>query len=260
MTPDWTRLDAELARWHAAGLTLPIWWRDDDAVVPSAGLDRLQAMSGAHDFPVHLAVIPANASQALADQVRGTRHLIPVVHGWTHLSHALPGDKKAEFAGHRPLADMRDAAAQGFALLSDLFGARLVPMFVPPWNRIAPELVCELPALGYRALSTFTPRATPFGAPGLTQINTHLDPIAWKAGRGLAEPDMLIAQLVRQMADRRTGQADNTEPYGILTHHLVHDEAIWAFTDMLLTRLAHGPTRFWTATELTQKDPPHEPT
>jgi len=212
MTPDWTPLDRELTRWQSAGLTLPLWWRDDDAVEPSAALDRLTTLAEAKGIPVHLAVIPHAATQALADQLRDAPCLIPVVHGWAHLSHAGSGEKKCEFATKRPLADMRSEAAEGLARLSDLFGSGLVPMFVPPWNRIAPQMVAELAGLGYRALSTFTPRPAPLAASGLAQINTHLDPIAWKTGRGLLAPDVLIAQVTRQLADRRTGRTDNTEP------------------------------------------------
>lgn len=254
MTPDWTLLDRELARWQEAGLSLPLWWRDDDAIAPGPALDGLQSLAEQHDLPVHLAVIPNGASQGLADHVKRTRHLIPVVHGWAHLSHAPQGEKKAEFPANRNIADMRTEAAQGLARLSDLFGPRLCAMFVPPWNRIAPDMVDELAMLGYCALSTFTPRPARFAAPGLEQINTHLDPIGWKSGRGLANPDALIAQVAAQMADRRTGAADNSEPYGILTHHLVHDEAIWGFTDALLTRLIAGPTHRWRDLVLTQKD------
>jgi len=254
MTPDWTPLDQELDRWQTVGLILPLWWRDDDAVAPSVALERLTTLAEARAIPVHLAVIPNAATQELADQLRGTDHLIPVVHGWAHLSHAAPGDKKCEFAAHRPLADMRAEAADGLARLISLFGSRLIRMFVPPWNRIAPQLVDELAGLGYCALSTFTPCNASMAAPGLAQINAHLDPIAWKDGRGLLAPDVLIAQVVRQLADRRTGQADNTEPYGILTHHLVHDDAIWDFTDALLTRLIAGPSRCWTMPDPTKKD------
>lgn len=254
MTPDWSKLDRELSRWQATGRTLPLWWRDDDAVDTGAGLDRLCALAQAHDLPVHLAVIPNRVTQALVGHVRATGHLIPVVHGWAHLSHAPKGAKKAEFGADRPLAVMRAEAARGLTRLSDLFEARLCPMFVPPWNRIGAELTGELSGLGYRALSTFTPRSTQLAAPDLVQINTHLDPISWKAGRGLVPPDTLIAQIVRQLHARRTGRADNCEPYGILTHHLVHDQAIWGFTDALLTRLIAGPAHIWSAEELTRKD------
>jgi hypothetical protein len=254
MTPDWTPLDRELDRWTAAGLCLPVWWRDDDAIAPSPALERLDALAATHALPVHLAVIPQGATQALAEYVRATPNLIPVVHGWAHASHALQGAKKAEYPDTRPSEEMAVEAAQSLTRLSGLFGADLARMFVPPWNRISPRLVADLAGLGYCALSTFTPRDAAFAAPGLARINTHLDPVFWKSGRGLVAPETLIAHLVRQLTDRREGTVDNDEPYGILTHHLVHDEAIWGFTDALLSRLMHGPTRPWRCTELTQKD------
>ncbi|MFD3190531.1 polysaccharide deacetylase family protein [Sedimentitalea sp. HM32M-2] len=247
MTVDWSQLDAELDRWAASGLTLPLWWRDDDAVAPGPALERLQDMATQLDLPLHLAVIPARAEPTLAAAL--APHTIPVVHGWAHVSHAPDGAKNAEFGAHRSLTAMSAEAAAGLQRLRRLFGPRMVPMFVPPWNRIAPGLPAELAGAGYRMLSTFTPRDAPFAAPGLARINTHLDPIAWRAGRSLADPDMLIAQLVRQLAARRTGEADNAEPYGVLTHHLVHDDAIWKFTEQLLTRLRTGPVRPWAATD-----------
>lgn len=254
MKPDWTLLDTELARWADAGLTLPLWWRDDDAVAHTPALDQLTALSDACNTPVHLAVIPSLADTTLATHLRRSPQLIPMVHGWAHASHAPEGQKKAEFGAHRPLAEMQDEAGRGLARLTELFGAAARPVFVPPWNRIAAELLPVLPSLGYTTLSTFTPRATPKAAPGLAQINCHLDPIAWHAGRSLADPDGLIRQMTGQLADRRLGHADNAEPYGILTHHLVHDAAIWDFTAALLTRLAAGPVRNWTAPFADLKD------
>lgn len=84
-------------------------------------------------------------------------------------------------------------------------------------------------------------------APGLSQINTHLDPIDWRGSRGLADPDMLISQTVALLRDRREGRADADEPFGVLTHHLVHDQRIWDFTEHLLSQLLDGPVRIWTA-------------
>lgn len=246
MSADWRPLDAELDRWAAAGMILPLWWRDDDAIAPGPALDRLAGLAATTGLAVHLAVIPAGATTALADRVATDPWLRPVVHGRAHENHAPAGEKKAEFGAHRPVPVMLAEARQGFDRLRDLFGDRLHPMFVPPWNRIAPALVASLPKLGYRALSTFTPRVAADAAPGLVQINTHLDPIAWKSYRGLADPGALIAQLAAQLADRREGRADNGEPYGLLTHHLVHDEAIWQFAGAVLTRLVAGPAHPWT--------------
>lgn len=237
MTPNWAPLDQELTRWQELGLTLPLWWRDDDAIAPSPQLDQLTRLSAQLGLPVHLAVIPRDATDALADFLQNHPNLVPVVHGWAHKNHAPPDQKKAEFGPHRPLSELKTDAKAALDHLHRLIGTDLRPMFVPPWNRITPDLLGDLPALGYRAVSTFTPRKTPEAAPGLAQINTHLDPIDWKGSRSLADPDALIAQVVRQMQDRRESRADTSEPYGILTHHLVHDDAIWQFTQQLIARL-----------------------
>ena len=151
-----------------------------------------------------------------------------------------------EFPNQRPAQVALGEIQHGLARLQALFGPRLLPMFVPPWNRIAPDLVPALADLGFAALSTFTPRHSPMAAPGLAQINTHLDPIDWKGTRSLVAPERLIAQVCDQLRDRRTGLADNAEPYGILTHHLVHDSAIWTFTEALITCLMQGPGQVWT--------------
>jgi hypothetical protein len=247
MTPDWTPLNRELARWRAADLALPLWWRDDDAIEPTPALSRLSDLAARLDMPVHLAVIPAMATTDLADMVADTPQLIPVVHGWAHRNHAPQSEKKAEFGNHRAPEQLAGDAANGMTRLRDLFGPRLARMFVPPWNRIAPAMIAQLPGLGFAALSGFTPRRAAFPVPQLVQINTHLDPINWRAGKTLVAPDTLIAQVTQQLANRRTGAADPLEPYGVLTHHLVHDTAIWAFTEQLFSRLLAGPCHRWTA-------------
>lgn len=245
MTPDWTDLDQELTEWSRAGLTLPLWWRDDDATAPSNALTRLANLAQKLDMPVHLAVIPAEVDDRLGHDL--PNRMIPVVHGWRHANHAPADTKKAEFGPHRPLAKMQAEARAGLAHLDDQFGTALLPMFVPPWNRIDQTLLPSLSDMGYRWLSTFTPRTSSQAAPGLVRINTHLDPVFWKGNKGLADPDKLVSQVAQQLKDRREGQADKDEPYGILTHHLVHDDAIWTFTEELLSRLLSGPAWVWTA-------------
>lgn len=245
MTADWSGLDRELRLWQEAGLSLPLWWRDDDAMSHSAELDRLAALSEQLDLPVHLAVIPHGVTADLPRFTTDHRHLIPVVHGWSHQNHAPAGEKKAEFGAHRPLDERLDDAERGLTTLQEIFGSSLRPMFVPPWNRLAPEMLTWLAGTGYTAVSTFTPRKTAKPAPGLLRVNTHLDPVDWKAGRGLLPADQLIAQVTRQLRDRRQGEADNDEPYGLLTHHLVQDDATWDFVGALAARLLNGPAEAW---------------
>lgn len=244
---DWTPLTRELACWRAEGLTLPLWWRDDDAVSPTPQLERLASLSDRLGIPVHLAVIPAGAEPALAVFARARPNLIPLVHGQAHRSHAPEGEKKAEFGAHRPAGEALADVAHGLETLRGLFGADLRPVFVPPRNRIAPDIAAGLPALGFRILSTAAPRRAAEAAPGLAQVNTHLDPIDWHGTRGLVDPQGLVAQAAGLLADRRAGRADACEPFGLLTHHLVHDEDVWAFAGELLARLRDGPVSLWTA-------------
>ncbi|MGJ8544278.1 MAG: polysaccharide deacetylase family protein [Sulfitobacter sp.] len=239
MTVDWSPIDTALADLRRQNIALPLWWRDDDAIARSPQLSQLATLSEKLALPVHLAVIPKFADETLARAVaERPRSLIPIVHGWQHQSHAPKGAKNAEF-GH-PRDDGAAQLGQALAALQSLFGAQLLPMFVPPWNRITPDFYAPLAALGYSGLSTFTPRSARLAAPHLVQINTHIDPIFWKGSRSLVPPETLIAQTAQLLRDRAEGSTDADEPLGYLTHHLVHDSAIWAFSETLLARLLDG--------------------
>jgi hypothetical protein len=149
---------------------------------------------------------------------------------------APPEAKKGEFT-HGPLDQLIERAGRALELAAPL-GARVLPVFVPPWNRIAPELVPYLPRLGYRGLSTFSDRGEREAAPGLVQVNTHVDPIAWRAGGGALDEATVFYQFARAIEARLAGTADPDEPIGLLTHHLVHDEAVWRVVESLLDRLS----------------------
>ena len=73
----WQPLVGELQRWRQAGRAADLWLRDDDAVEPTAALDRLLALAGRHSIPLTLAVIPAHAGEALAVRLSGE----PLVYG-----------------------------------------------------------------------------------------------------------------------------------------------------------------------------------
>jgi len=107
-----------------------------------------------------------------------------------------------------------------------------------------------LPALvsaGFATVSAFTPRAAAQPVPNLTQVNCHVDPIDWRGTRDLTDPALLIRHVVRLLRDRRTGIADNDEPLGYLSHHLVHTEAIWDFTEQFFQIMAEGPVDAYSA-------------
>lgn len=247
MTAPLPASSAELARWRGEGLALPIWWRDDDAIAPTPALDRLLALAGQYGAPMHLAVIPAPATSELAGRLGNAPSTFVLTHGWRHKNHAPPDQKKAEFGPHRPVGAMVHDIATGHRRLTELFGGQALPIFTPPWNRIAPDVVAALPSIGFAAISTYTPRSSTFAADSLLQVNTHLDPVAWKSGGGLLDASLLDAQLTRELEARRTGAADNAEPYGILTHHLVQDDATWAFTAAVVEMLLDSGVARWTS-------------
>lgn len=230
MKLDLAPLTAALRRARSADMAIPIWWRDDDVIEPTAELDALIAMGEKTQCSLHLAVIPKDATVDLAKVLPDT--CVPVMHGWSHANNALPGAKKSEFGHDR--ADAKQEIATGLVRMESLFQDRFAKIFVPPWNRIAPEIEALLPSLGFHAVSTFGPRRTP------SQINTHIDPIDWKGTRDLLPPERLIAQTVQIIDDRLSGQADPTEPLGLLTHHLVHTKAIWEFSAVWLDALQDG--------------------
>ena len=184
-------------------------------------------------------MVPAWLQADAQGQIAANGEATVLQHGYAHKNHAKKGAKSIELGGRaadRIAKDLR----KGFSILEDAFGAGFLPVLVPPWNRIDAGIVAQLPQQGYVALSTYTPRAIRLAAPGLVQINTHMDPVHWRAGGGLVSPELQIAALVQVLTDRREGQADATEPLGFLTHHLVHDAAIWEFTRACLSILLAG--------------------
>ncbi|MEL6451145.1 MAG: polysaccharide deacetylase family protein [Pseudomonadota bacterium] len=243
MSADWTPLRHALVACRAQNIAVPFWWRDDDAVAPTPALDRLTDMARACGVPVHLAVIPSLADPQLA-RALDPAWMRPVVHGWAHADHSQAHEKKNEFLTTRSGAVPE--AARALDTASALFGTALTPMFVPPWNRINAQVMAALPALGYRALSTFGARTAPLAAPGLTQINTHIDPIWWRGSRDLVDPDQLITQAAAHLDARRQGDEDGHEPLGLLTHHLVHSPQIWAFVQRFVQEMQDGGAAPWT--------------
>lgn len=198
-------------------------------------LDRLLTLSRRSGWPVALAAIPASTEPSLTARVADEPEVDLLVHGLSHANHA-GADKKAEFGLHRPPAVLAEEARRGLALAAERCGPRLLPVLVPPWNRIAPDLVGRLPSLGYRGLSTFGRRAPRL--PGLVQVNTHLDPVDWHGtGRGLVDPVLLIRRAAEIVAD----PASIGEPVGLLTHHLAQSRATWTFCAAFLERLAEHP-------------------
>jgi hypothetical protein len=237
----WADLSHELDEWRAAGRSATFWWRDDDATAPTPALDRLLSLQRKHAAPLAIAVIPARAQQSLAQRLTGIDGICVVQHGWAHANHAPAGAAKAELGPHRPDALVLGELARGQIVLDGLFEEWL-RLLVPPHNRIAPTLAKALPSAGYVGLSTYNPRRGQTA--GLVEVNTHADIMNWVT-RGFAGEAPALDLVVRHLRNRRAGAVDAEEPTGLLTHHLAHDEAAWAFTDALLSAIAGHPAARW---------------
>lgn len=243
----WQWLAVELDRWEEAGIRAAFWWRDDDAVAPTPALARLAELSAGHSAPLALAVIPAGLDAGLGPWLK-TRPLLSVLqHGYAHANHAAAGQPGVELGGRCPPGQSRRDLARGHARLEQTFGARFVPVLVPPWNRIDPELLPALPALGFRGLSTMRARKAARPIAGLTVVNAHLDPIHWRHDRGFVGGYPATAILIQHLVARRTGYRDRAEPTGLLTHHLVQNEAVWRFCESLLQFVNEHPAAYWTS-------------
>ncbi|GLS55299.1 hypothetical protein GCM10007886_34830 [Methylobacterium gregans] len=228
------RLRVALDARAEAGAPVSVWWRDDDAVAATPALDRLLALSEACDAPLLLAAIPAGIAPSLGPRLDAAPGVRLAVHGLSHANHAPPGEKASEFGPHRPPAALVADAREGLRRAREhLPEDALLPVFVPPWNRLAPDLAAALPDLGYAGLSAAPPRQAAPDRPDLVRADIHIDPIDWRGTRSLADPERLVDNLVA-----RLGAGD---PVGILTHHLAHDAALWAFLEALLPLLFGHP-------------------
>ena len=230
----WDDLDHELTAWARAGATPTLWWRDDDATRPSSELDRLLTLTTAAAIPLALAVIPRDAEPALAAFLVPFAAVFVLQHGWAHANHA-PAEKRAEEYGpERPLAVRIAELARGWERLARFARAR--PVLVAPWNRLDPAVPPALPGAGLAGVSTLGPRARAEAAPGVREVNVHVDVMNWETRRFAGE-DHVLARLADHLRARRLALVDATEPTGLMTHHLFHDEEAWRFLEELPARL-----------------------
>lgn len=257
MSDAWEEFDCELARWREIGRPVEFWWRDDDASRPDPALDQLLQLASESGIPLALAVIPDSAQPAAFKNLRAG--IAVLQHGVDHSNRAEAGEKKTEFPSSQPVEDALTKLAGGRAKLEALFGAnRVLPVLVPPWNRIAPALVSHLAGAGYRGLSTFgRKKVTNFPA-GVTLVNTHVDIIDWKGGRKFWGSERVLNDVARLLAERRTGASSASEPVGWLTHHAVHDAQAWQFLDRLFRTSREAQGVVWRSAEsLFEAEPLH---
>ena len=241
----WRALEEELDAWAAAGREATLWWRDDDAAEAAPALVRLLELAAGRAVPLCLAIIPQRATPEAVALAAEYPDIAVAVHGFAHANRAREGRPKAEFAEGRPVAAMLGELGRARAHLAELAGGRVRAVLVPPWNRIAPALVPRLSRVGFTGLSTYLARPAAMAAPGLGQVNTHVDIVDWRGGRGFVGTEAALKLVLDHLADRRLGRADADEPTGLLGHHLVHDDEAWDFIAAFIDATAGHEAARW---------------
>ncbi len=241
----WATLQRELDSWAESGKIATFWWRDDDAVEETPQLQALDALSREMKVPVSLAVIPALLQCSLRQFLHQRNNFIVMQHGYSHSSNATKGAKKIELGGERSTDEIQIELISGRQQLSSAFGEQFIPVLVPPWNRIESRIYPALVSAGFSGVSTMWARHSAHPVKGLLQVNTHLDPVNWRHGRGFIGEASAVEQIYRHLSVRRLAGGDITEPGGILTHHLSQNEQVWIFCRKLFEVLNRHPAVQW---------------
>jgi hypothetical protein len=248
----------EIRRWRGAGRAARLWWRDDDATGLTPSLERLLAVARNAEAPLTLAVIPDGDMRGLGERLTQATQVNVVQHGVDHRNRR-DGAAAGEFPHDWPAAQVAIALRRGWSLMQALPRAAMV--FTPPWNDVHPELETALRVTGYAGWSANgglgvagTPTKSSidladFGLPesrcdSLPRIDVHLDLLRWRGGARFRGDGPFLDGLAGEMRRRRrAGQW--SAPIGVLTHHLDHDDAAWAFLEAFLLWSRAEPAMGW---------------
>lgn len=223
----------ELDAWSAAGMVARFWWRDDDAVTNTVQLRRLLDIAREAKIIIAVGVIPEHADDSLVELLSHSECCV-WQHGWGHHSHT-----SGEFGEDRALDMLVDNALTGARAMDRLFGVDgWQRVFVPPNHLIAMPFKALVPDLGYLGISAGVQLTPPID--GVMEVNAEIDIMNWYEGK--VQTDTVVCEMiVDQLRARRLGEIPTDHPVGILTHHLVFDDAAWILVSQLFTCLDLHP-------------------
>ena len=222
---NWREFEDDLARRRKAGRPAQFWWRDDDAAALSPALKKVIELSGKCAVPLALAVVPEAAEPELFRLLHDGVTVLQ--HGTDHRNRAAAGEKKTEYPAGEPVEAALGRISDGLGRLRTFTGKRFLPVLAPPWNRVRRDILKKLPAIGIRGVSAYGARPSAEPEPGLLQVNTHVDIVAWQQGKRFVGEAEALSKAVPYLS--------SDEPLGWLTHHAVHDAAAWDFLERLFT-------------------------
>ena len=226
----WCALERELDLWPANRLVF--WWRDDDVTSDTPALRQLLELRRRLDIPLAMSVIPAAVEKSLVAPLSVEPAIAILQHGWNHADHGRRGKYKAEFGEGRDRGEVLAQLIAGRSFLEQLFPGRLLPVLAPPFDYLSRHLVGVVREAGYRHVSV----RGDFAVRSISSRNVHADLIEWDREIA-ADPAAVVRSLVAALRLRRFGIVRQSAPIGINTHHLQHDDEIWALNERVLTLL-----------------------
>lgn len=232
--------DLMLKALDALPAPVDVFIRDDDAGWNDAQLLALLDLTQRASVPIDLAAIPGAMGRGLARELRARIEAAPGLvgvhqHGSTHLNHESVG-RKCEFGVSRDAVAQRDDIARGQEKLLEHFGALLLPVFTPPWNRCTEATPALLAELGFVALSR--DRGAGPAQQMLQEIAVDTDwSRHWREG-GASAVVAAFAQTLRERA------ADG-QPLGLMLHHAVMHQDERSLLSELLAAWARHPRLRW---------------
>jgi predicted deacetylase len=249
--------DTLRAALDAAPAPMTFFLRDDDGGWDDARLFALLDCTEHAGVPIDVAMIPCATNAALAVSLGARINAAPRLvgvhqHGFAHTNHETV-QRKCEFGAARSLPAQRDDLVAGRERLRELVGARLDPIFTPPWNRCSTGTPALLAELGYAALSRDR-GASAQGA--LPELAVDLD---WCRQRRLAASagDDFGERIARELA-RCIGQQQPT--LGVMLHHAdMEDGELVLLSALLAAVRAHPRARWRPMRELIDVSAPRPP-
>jgi hypothetical protein len=212
-----------------------LWLRDDDACDDSEQLHHLLTLCAETKVPLLLAVIPALATEALARRLHPYTNVQVAAHGWQHHSHAPAGEKNNEYAATRDRLETAAELAQSYHRCAALFAEQFSGVFVPPWNRFAAGHFPALHTAGFSGFSAITGTPQP---EGLLSAPVHADWLRWQP----KPPVFVGGSALLAQHERYVNSLQTSQPWGLLTHHRVQDDASWQALETLFRGV---PTACW---------------
>lgn len=234
--PYWDDLIEELDQWLKEGRTANFWWRDDGVGKLNNQLERLLGLRKKLDVSLALSTIPTLVNSLFWSRLTQENCITILQNGYSHHNFADTFEPKTELNGTRPLEHIIADLAVGMQKLAQ--HPQAIPVLVPPWNHIAPQLVPLLPEIGYRGLSSLDHRPRLTLPPGLKQYNVHIAPVEQlknKDSGGFLGTELSIKRATKNLKDRRNKKNSDGDIIGLLSQHAIQDEDTWVFIEKFIT-------------------------